>query len=66
MNEKENTLRTLADQPLLVKRWQCIFGIHQWEQWSSPYVPKGQYLMYQQRFCNSCKKFHVKRITSEL
>jgi len=31
---KENTFRALADQPLVVERWQCRIGWHRWSRWS--------------------------------
>jgi hypothetical protein len=64
MNEKENTFRTLAEKPLLVKSLWCSFGFHRWTQWCKPMNRKeGVYTVdYQARSCASCNVFDVKTL----
>lgn len=62
MNEKENTFRTLADQPLLVKSRWCSLGLHRWTQYTAPkHRREGVYEVdYQARSCASCNLLDVK------
>ena len=62
MNEKENTFRTLAEQPLLIKSRWCSFGFHKWTQYSTPKSRKeGMYQVdYQLRSCSSCNEYDLK------
>jgi hypothetical protein len=57
--EKENTFRTLRDEPLLAtKQWWCRFGIHKWQIWAQPVkTRRGAYdYLEQYRRCNCCGK----------
>lgn len=54
--EKENTWRSLKDEPLLVANpILCRIGIHKWVKWSAPKLAKYSGIYYtQERFCVSC------------
>lgn len=62
MNEYENTLRVLAEKPLLMKSRWCLFNVHKWTQYSAPKQRKeGVYVVdYQIRNCDSCGVVDVK------
>ena len=57
MNEKENTFRRLAEEPLLVKSAWCYLGLHKWAMWSSPQKYQGNEV--QVRTCANCNKAAV-------
>jgi hypothetical protein len=59
--EHENTVRTLADRPLIQKSAWCNFGFHLWEQWSRPYIPEGGTYNVQHRYCANCNKLEARR-----
>lgn len=60
--EHENTIRALRDEmPLVTSRW-CAWGIHQWEQWSKVYVPKGGYKNVQHAYCARCNRIRVRQV----
>ena len=61
----ENTARALRDQPLITKSKLCRFGIHTWEQWSKPYLPKGGEGTgsIQHRYCASCNKAEAIKVS---
>lgn len=59
--EKENTFRSLKDEPLLMTRLLCRFGIHKWQKYQEPekirytYTRGDMYvLMMQRKYCASC------------
>jgi hypothetical protein len=62
MNESENTMRALAEKPLLVKSRWCLVGWHRWTQWGKPLIrEEGAYTVdYQTRVCASCNVYNVK------
>lgn len=62
MNEKENTLRTLAEKTKLVTSIWCRVGVHNWEQWCAPYVVKGGYQNIQHRYCACCNKISLRKV----
>jgi len=52
---KENTFRALADQPLVVERWQCRVKWHRWGQWTNIERSPGYSDKYETwRRCVSC------------
>jgi len=61
--EHENTVRALADRPLIQRSPWCNFGIHTWEQWSKPYIPKGDHKNIQHRYCASCNKVILRKVS---
>lgn len=56
MNEDHNVFRTLAEQPLLVSRFWCRFGMHSWTKWSIPEIKSiaGYKHIVQARACAGC------------
>lgn len=62
MNEAENTMRTLAEKPLLVTSRWCFFGLHKWTKYGKPGGrTEGPYHVdYQVRECASCGLKDVK------
>lgn len=52
MNEKQNTLRALREEPLLVTSWLCKFGWHTWVKWKD--IDKPSSYRYQIRYCGHC------------
>jgi hypothetical protein len=60
--EKENTFRAIGDKPLIVTSWLCRFGIHRWEQWSDPYIPKNGQSNIQTRACIHCNEMEVVKL----
>ena len=55
MNESENTWRSVAEKPLLVKSAWCYLGVHRWTQYNEPRQRReGVYVIdYQMRCCAS-------------
>lgn len=64
-NEKENTFRVLKDLPLLITSRWCSFGIHNYTQWSQPYVPKNGQYNYQHAYCACCNKMRVRKVRDD-
>ena len=67
MNEKENTFRTLKDQPLAVSSLWCYFGVHNWSKYTEVMkrVEGGYHIDYQTRHCIHCNKldlFVIRRV----
>lgn len=57
MNEANNTLRALKDQPPLVTSFLCRFGWHNWEQWGAPRRSPSSIYVRQGRYCCQCNKY---------
>lgn len=55
MNEKQNTFRRLAEEPLLMKSMWCRFNVHNWTMWGEPYRVGSRDI--QTRHCANCNKF---------
>lgn len=64
MNESENTWRSVAEKPLLVKSAWCYLGVHRWTQYNEPRQRReGVYVIdYQMRCCASCNLVGVKQL----
>jgi hypothetical protein len=52
MNEKENTVRILKEERLLVTGFWCRFGLHNWTKWSTPY--RASIYLIQEKTCGCC------------
>lgn len=63
MNNKENTFRRLAGQPLLISSFGCYIGLHSWTQWSKP-KPGHELLteVVQERYCRYCNRYDKREI----
>ena len=68
--EKENTIRALRNEPLIMTSVWCIFGIHKWTKYSNPESigtkyfpgkrPSGYYkVINQEAFCVHCNKLKL-------
>lgn len=59
--DQENTMRTLANQPLL-ESVRCVFGLHKWSQWGP--VQKTTYSAWplQESSCVLCNKIRMRKI----
>lgn len=67
MNKKENTLRMLAEKPILITSVWCYLGIHNWTQWRDD-VADSEYSFstrhYQSKTCAHCNK-RIRRNTDD-
>ena len=65
--DQENTVRALADKPLLARRpWVCAMGLHTWTQWSTPRNNTDKYgrrIVEQYRGCGYCNKTQWRTVT---
>lgn len=62
---KENTFRTLANQPLIADRWSCRLGWHKWSQWAAPQKDQTITKWTQSRHCVDCNRFEILRLKEE-
>jgi len=61
MNSKENIIRKLKEEPLLVTSFWCRFGLHNWTKYNEPVDYEGAWRRRrrsQDRRCASCNKFN--------
>ena len=67
MDEKENTLRALKGEELLVTKWGCRFGWHVWTKYSERKTfREGVYAVTSQsRSCGYCNLSNVKILRRE-
>lgn len=64
MNEKENTIRILRDETLLVTSFWCKFKIHKWTKWNKATTKSdvfGKTFIFQERTCASCGRLEISK-----
>jgi hypothetical protein len=64
MNEAENTMRALKDEPLLATSFLCRLGWHNWTKYGEPKARKeGVWTIdYQARHYGNCNVLNIKQL----
>ena len=63
MNEHTNTVRALADQPLLVTSLWCYLNLHNYEKWGEAKQPNERRVLFlQSRRCAHCNIVQTREV----